>query len=88
MLIEARKLQDWFVTMSGTDLTQDEAENPYWHTGNPTRLDGGDYRQRMPWLWLWRVAFGRVAGCGRAYPKAWNTFVHSFLQTGLWSRAI
>jgi len=88
MLIEARKLQDWFVTMSGTDLTQDQDENPYWHTGNPTRLDGGDYRERMPWLWVWRTAFGRVAGCCRAYPKAWNTFVHSFLQTGLWSRAV
>ena len=88
MLIEARKLQDFFVTMCGTDLTQHQDENPYWHTGNPTSLYRGDYRERMPWLWVWRVASGLVAGFGRSSPKAWFTFVRDFLRTGLWSRAI
>ena len=62
MLIMARLLQDEFVRMLGRDLTIHDPHNKCWHTGNAVPLDTGDFRQRRPWEWIWRVTFGRSAG--------------------------
>lgn len=88
MMVEARKLQDWFLELCGTDLTVDDDENPFHHTGNPVSLERGDYRERKPWEWIWRVAAGLVAGKGRSSerPLSWSAYVNAFIATGLWER--
>ena len=88
MMVEARKLQDWFVELCGTDLTVDDDENPFWHTGNPVSLERGDYRERKPWEWIWRVSAGLVSGKGRSdqRPLSWSAYVRAFIASGLWER--
>lgn len=80
MLIMARLLQDEFVRMLGRDLTIHDPHNKCWHTGNAVPLDTGDFRQRRPWEWIWRVAFGRSAGKWRATNESWDAFVHRFVH--------
>ena len=88
MMVEARKLQDCFVELCGTDLTVDDDENPFWHTGNAVSIERGDYRERKPWEWIWRVAAGLVSGKGRSenHPLSWSAYVRAFIATGLWER--
>lgn len=62
----------------GTDLTKHVSGNPLWHTGNAVPLDGGDYRERKPWIWLLEVALGRSAGKGRERRMSWRNFVNVF----------
>lgn len=69
----------------GTDLTI-QSGNSLWFTGNAVPLNGGDYRERMPWIWLWEVAFGRSAGKMRADPMHWRTYVTRFIRQFLFRR--
>ena len=71
-----RKLKETF----GTDLTKHVTGNRLWHTGNAVPLDGGDYRERMPWRFRSEVAEGRSAGDSRETPMHWRTFVRKFVS--------
>ena len=62
MGFEAIKLRKLFKRRLGTDLTHDDDTNALWHTGTAVRMDGGDYKERRPWEWLWRVAAGTALG--------------------------
>ena len=65
----------------GPDLTVASVGNPLWHTGNPVPIIGHDYRERMPWLWIWEVCFGRSAGKDRAlHPEHWRILVRNWLN--------
>lgn len=64
----------------GTDLTVIQAGNPLWHTGNAVPLDGGDYRERTPWVWIWEVADGQSVGKGRAKRMGWAQWCGAFLE--------
>ena len=76
---QARLLQDEYRRVLGTDLTVVSANNPFWHTGNPVPLDGGDFRSRRPGEWWVRVAEGRSAGKGRGRPESWDTYARRFV---------
>ena len=78
MLVQARMLQNKFKELLGTDLTVHAADNPFWHTGNPTPLEAGDFRERRPWEWVWRTADGRSAGKARANSESWDSFVRRY----------
>ena len=80
MVFEARKLQNMFVRLLGTDLTVDDNSNPFWHTGIPTDIDSGDYRERRPWEWIWRTASGSSKGKGRAKAEKWSDYVLEFFR--------
>ena len=69
------------VATLGTDLTVLSAGNSLWHTGNPVPINGGDYRERRPWLWIWEVAFGRATGKGRGQNERrhWREHVKRWL---------
>ena len=79
MLVQARVLQNHFLEVLGQDLSVVQANNPFWHTGNAVPLDTGDYRQRRPWEWVWRVAAEMAAGKGRPDPEKWDKFVRRFV---------
>jgi hypothetical protein len=80
MLVQARLLQNELRRVLGTDLTILDPNNPFWHSGNLTPLDQGDFRERRPWEWVWRVAEGRSAGHGRARMERWNVYVRRFVH--------
>ena len=79
MLVQARVLQDRFLQLLGRDLTRPDLLNPFWHTGTPVTMTLGDYREYMPWLWIWRTADGRSAGRRRAKPERWDLHVRRFV---------
>ena len=64
----------------GTDLATPTIGNPLWHTGNAVPLDGGDYRERTPWVWVWEVAEGNSEGDGRGKRMNWRRFVAIFVS--------
>ena len=64
----------------GTDLTVVERGNPLWHTGNAVPLEGGIDRERMPWNYIWQVAYAKACGFGLDSLVAWNTFVNDFID--------
>ena len=74
MLVQARLVQDFLVRTLGRDLTVHDAYNPFWYTGNPVLLYGGDFRYRTPWIWVDRVQTGRSAGKHRARQEQWDDF--------------
>ena len=78
-LRQARIVQDYLVATLGRDLTIHNANNPHWHTGNAVPLDGGDYRQRMPWVYYERVQTARSAGKGKANAEEWQRFTLRFV---------
>ena len=78
MLVKARLLQDQLLLKLGRDLTQQSSLNQFHHTGNAVPLDEKEFCVRMPWLWIWRVAFGRSAGCGRSQPESSAAYVRRF----------
>ena len=71
----------------GTDLTVASVGNPLWHTGIPVPLNGGDYRKRQPWLYIWEVALGRSAGWGRsqAETRHWRIWARSWTSESMFS---
>jgi len=79
MLAQARVLQDHFLATLGRDLTVHDAYNRFWFTGNPVHLDGGDYRQRQPWVLIDRVQFARSPGTGRAKHERWDAHALRFV---------
>ena len=68
----------------GTDLMTYAPGNSLWHTGNAVPLDGGDYRERMPWRYFDEVQAGNSRGAGRANPMDWSSFVDDFLANHWW----
>ena len=69
----------------GPDLVTRTVGNQLWHTGNPVPLDGGDYRERKPWTWIWEVCFGRAVGKGRAWPPvSWRVWVDKWIAESVW----
>ena len=66
----------------GTDLSKHVTGNTLWHTGNAVPLDGGDYRERMPWVYVKMVQAGRSAGKGRSAAKceSWRVVVKGFVH--------
>lgn len=78
MLVQARLLQNEYRRLLGIDLTVPNAKNPFFHTGQPVALDGGDYRWYKPWEWIWRTAEGRSAGKGRRVER-WDRYVRRFV---------
>lgn len=79
MLRMARLLQDELVRIVGRDLTIYDANNHCWHTANSVPLNTGDYRQRRPWEWIWKVAFGASCGKGRTRSEAWDKYAERFV---------
>ena len=69
----------------GTDLMTRVPGNALWHTGNAVPLDGGDYRERMPWEWRDEVAEGNSRGEGRGNSMHWRVFVDDFLANHWWN---
>ena len=63
----------------GTDLTKHVAGNSMWHTGNAVDLEGGDYRERTPWVYDEEVRAGRSVGKGRATRMIWADFMSAFV---------
>ena len=64
----------------GTDLTKYVTGNACWHTGNAVPLDGGDYRERKPWVYFHSVQEDTSAGQGRLAGKHWRRFVYEFVS--------
>ena len=79
MLVQARVLQNHFLEVLGRDLSVLDPNNPFWHTGNAVPLDTGDFRQRRPEVYLWRVAAETSTGKGRSDPEKWDKFVRRFV---------
>ena len=72
-LVAARKLQNHFFKMMGSDLTTHTTHNQHWHTGIPVPLDAGDFRFRRPEEFVWSVARGASAGIGpRSRRETWQ----------------
>ena len=73
------------VEVIGTDLTVASVGNPLWHTGIPVPLDGGDYRKRKPWLYIWEVAFGRSAGHNRSQAETqhWRIWARTWISESM-----
>ena len=78
MLVQARLLQNEYRRLLGTDLTAASNVNPFWRTGQPVVHDGGDFRTRRPWEWVWRTAEGRSAGKGRSVER-WDLYVRRYV---------
>ena len=53
--------------------------NPFWHTGHAVPLETGDYRERRPWEWIWKVARGTVCGKERGKTESWHVYVTRFI---------
>jgi len=62
LIREVEELVKWFTEKAGTDLTQPNPGNPFWHTGHHANMAMGSARQCRPSQWLWDVAIGRAAG--------------------------
>lgn len=67
------------------DVTIPHVGNTFWFTGNAVPLNGGDFRERMPWKYVWEVAYGRCKGVGRRamhWKKCAMTFItyHAFRE--------
>lgn len=80
MLRMARLLQDEFVRTLGRDLTVVDPNNHFWHTGNSVPLNTGDYRNRRPWEWVWRVASGASCGAGRSRHEGWYVYAERMVR--------
>lgn len=80
MLIQARLLQNEFVRVLGSDLTQHQPDNPFWHTSHAVPLHTGDYRHRRPWEWIWKTADARSCGKGRARTESWHAYAYRFVH--------
>jgi hypothetical protein len=65
----------------GTDLTKHVAGNACWHTGNAVDLDGGDYRERTPWVYDGEVRAGHSEGKGRGKRMSWVHFMTKFVKS-------
>ena len=66
MIREVQKLVELFVRMLGSDLTVPSTDNPFWHTGNPVRVDAGAAKEYRPDEHIWNVESGQSAGDGLA----------------------
>ena len=79
MLSQARVLQDYILSVVGTDITKHDPNNYFWHTGHAVPLDSGDYRTRQPWIWIERVQTGRSSGKARARNERWDRHALRFV---------
>jgi hypothetical protein len=79
---DTAQLRRKLVEVIGTDLMGASRGNPLWHTGAPVPLDGGDYRERMPWEWEERVWNGGTVGKGRSDERrrSWREWLRVFLR--------
>tara|TARA_B110000046_G_scaffold126775_1_gene133183 strand:- start:601 stop:2232 length:1632 start_codon:yes stop_codon:yes gene_type:complete len=78
---DVAELRRKLVEIVGTDLTV-KSGNVLWFTGNAVSIYLDDYRERMPWVWIWEVAFGRSAGLGRPAKRAttWRRYTMRFIE--------
>ena len=80
MLRLARLLQDEFVRILGRDLTVQDQDNHFWHTGSSVPLNTGDFRSRRPWEWIERVQQGRSCGKHRSRHETWLAYATRFVH--------
>lgn len=67
----------------GTDLTVANEYNPFWHTGNPVKLNSGPARDYRPWEDLIAVASGQTAGKNRVMRESWNAHINRKIRDEL-----
>ena len=77
---DIRVIRSKLRALLGDDLTKFVPGNQCWHTGNAVPLDGGDFRERMPWEYVDRVMEGSSAGSGRTRRQSWRSFVRDWLE--------
>ena len=67
----------------GTDLTIATDHNPFFHTGNPVKLNAGPRRSYRPWADYWDVAAGRSAGKDRVAREKHDDYIRRVIDEQL-----
>jgi hypothetical protein len=86
MANEIEALVCMFEAKLGRDLTKPTRDNPFWHTGTPTRLYGqSNVKRARPWEFIWRVAAATSSGHRTTTVEAWRVWATRMLQHHMFS---